>query len=90
MSPSWVGVESLRPNLGGMISSGAVNATTPPSNVGLHETGFWGSSTAVVNPKSARHARGGISFVMRMSSYHGVRKLGKSGDIQIPTPLTHP
>ena len=63
---------------------------TPPPNTGLHETGFCGSETTVVNPKSARHARGGVSFVMRMSSYHGVRKLRTPGGVPTPTPLMHP
>ena len=90
MSPSWVGNELLRPNIERKGSSGAMNTGTPPPNMGLHEIGFCGSVTAVVNPKSARHARGGMLFVMRISSYSGVRKLQTSGDTQPPTPLTHP
>ena len=74
MSPSWVGVELLRPNLEGASISGAMNVIVPPSNVALDDIGFWGSSTMVVNPKSARHALGGVWFVMRMFAYQRIRK----------------
>jgi len=64
ISPSLVGIEFLS-------NSGAMNVNVPPSSVKLDDIGFCGSSTMVVNPKSARHALGGSSFVMRMLAYEG-------------------
>ena len=66
MSPSLVGTALLRPYWEGVSNSGAMNANVPPSSVKLDDIGLCGSSTMVVNPKSARHALGGVSFVMRM------------------------
>ena len=56
MSASWVGNLLSRPNLEGASCSGAMNVAVPPPNAILHDIGFCGSSTIVVNPKSARHA----------------------------------
>jgi hypothetical protein len=74
MSPSWVGTAFLKPYLEGASSSGAMNVIVPPSNVRLDDMGFCGSSTMVVNPKSARHALGGVSLVMSMFAYRRIRK----------------
>ena len=51
-----------------------MNANVPPSNVRLDDIGLPGSRTILVNPKSARHALGGTSFVMRMFGYEGIRR----------------
>ena len=56
MSASWVGILLSRPNLEGASCSGAMNVVVPPPNAILHDSGFCGSSTIVVNPKSARQA----------------------------------
>ena len=74
MSASWVGTAFLRPNLAGASNSGAMNVIVPPSSVRLDDIGFWGSSTVVVNPKSARHTLGGVPSVTRMFAYWGMRK----------------
>ena len=74
MSPSLVGTEFLRPYLEGASNSGAMNANVPPSRVRLDDIGLRGSNTMVVNPKSARHALGGSSFVMRMLAYERIIK----------------
>ena len=64
----------MRPNREGASSSGAMNANVPPSNVRLDDIGLPGSRTILVNPKSARHALGGTSFVMRMFGYQKIRR----------------
>jgi len=64
----------LRPYREGASSSGAMNVIDPPSNSGIDDIGFCGSGTMVVNPKSARHAAGGVSFVMSMFVYCNVRR----------------
>jgi len=74
MSPSWVGTTFSRPNLEGASSSGAMNDIVPPCDVGLDDIGLSGSNTMVVSPRSARHALGGVSFVMRMFAYRKIRK----------------
>ena len=66
MSDFCVGTESIKPNLLGTKSSGAINVVLPPSNRTLHDNGWLGSRTIVINPKSARQARGGVSLDMRM------------------------
>ena len=63
----------MRPYLDGASSSGAINTIVPPSNSRIGGIEFSGSGTTVVNPKSARHAIGGTSFVMRMFAYGNFR-----------------
>lgn len=43
-----------------------MNQVVPPSRSALHDIGFWWSKAIVIKPKSARHAWGGISFVMKI------------------------
>ena len=45
----------------------------PPCNATLDDIRTSWSGTKVVNPKSARHAVGGVSFVTRMFAYLGMR-----------------
>jgi len=73
MSPSWVGTAFLRPYLEGASNSGAMNAIVLPSGVKLGAIGVRGSSTLAANPKSARHALGGVSFVMKMFDCRSIR-----------------
>ena len=74
-----MGTAFLRPNLEGSSNSGAENAIVPPSNSRLDDMGSCKSSAIVVNPKSARHALGGVSFVTRMFAYWGIRTDGYIG-----------
>ena len=76
MSVSWVGTAPVKPYFDGASSSGAMNTTVPPSSSRIGDTRLSGSGTTVVNPKSARHATGGTSFVMRMSAYDNFRMHG--------------
>ena len=69
MSVSWVGTALSRPYLEGASNSGAMNVIVPPFSAKLDDIALRGSKTMVVNPKSARHALGGVSFVMRMFAY---------------------
>ena len=68
-----------------------MNEMVPPSSVKLGDIGLRGSRTIVINPKSARHALGGMSFVMRMFAYWRIRKKSyTSGSGQERTPLISP
>lgn len=51
-----------------------MNVIVPPSNSRICDVRFCGSGTIVVNPKSARHATGGVSLVIRMFAYGDVKK----------------
>ena len=73
MSASLVGVEYLRPYLEGNNNSGAMKVSVPPCNALLDAIESCGSNAMVVNQKSARHAVGGVSFVMRIFACHGMR-----------------
>jgi hypothetical protein len=61
-----VGVELPNPNFVGARSSGAMNEDMPPSTIAWADIEWSGPRTIVVNPKSARHARGGTSLFTRM------------------------
>jgi hypothetical protein len=50
-----------------------MNVIVPPSDVRSGGIEFCGSSTMVISPKSARHALGGVSFVIRMFAYWRIR-----------------
>lgn len=51
-----------------------MNVRVPPSNVRLDDIWLPGSSIMVVNPKSARHALGDVSFVIRTFAYWRIKK----------------
>jgi len=75
LSASGVGIGSVIPNFEGSKSSGCMNIIVPPSNCALHDIGWPGSSTIIVNPKSARQARGGLPLNIN------ARDAARSGEI---------
>ena len=61
MSASGVDIESFILNFEGTKRSGDINAIVPPSDCALCDIDWSGLRTMVKKPKSARHARGGVS-----------------------------
>jgi hypothetical protein len=71
MSASFVG-EPLKssPNCDGTRRSGAMKGVVPPSTSVFDDSiPRLGSSTTVINPKSARHAETGLVLVIRILAY---------------------
>ena len=67
MSDSFVGIHFFNPNFDGTRSSGDRKGVVPPPISDFdHSTPRVGSSTIVMNPKSARHAETGSVLVIRI------------------------
>jgi len=79
MSASCVGMEFSNPNFAGTKTSGAMNENVPPSATARADSGWSGSRTIIVDPKSARQARGGTSSFMRMfACYTSVQGIARN------------
>ena len=69
-SAPFVGAHLSNPNLDGTRSSGAMKVVVPPATADLGDTiSRSGLCTMVMNPKSARHAKTGVVFVIRMLAW---------------------